>query len=149
MNQNKARILCTEDDPDTRELIKLVLEDEGYEVICTDNAAQAIKLAKTQTFDLYLVDNWLPDLCGPTLTARIRAFNSKTPILFYSGAAYDADKESARCAGAQGYLTKPVSNDDLIAEVVRLIADSKIAIPIALELPDDPSVETYFVTDIS
>ena len=48
----------------------------------------------------------------------------------YSGAAYEADKEAARSSGAQGYLVKPADGDQLIAEVVRLIADSKIATPL-------------------
>lgn len=55
----KARILCTEDDPDTRELIIMILGLEGYEVICTDNGEEALKLARSQSFDLYLVDSWM------------------------------------------------------------------------------------------
>lgn len=130
MSNPKGRILCTEDDPDTRELIILILGGEGYEVNCTDSADQALDLAKQQKFDLYLMDNWLPGLTGPKLTERIREFDSKTPILFYSGAALEADKENARKAGAQGYLVKPVENAQLISEVIRLIAQSKIAEPI-------------------
>jgi DNA-binding response OmpR family regulator len=123
----KGRILCTEDDPDTRELLILILQDEGYEVLCSDNAQETITLAKTQGFDLYLVDSWLPGFSGAKLTAKIREFDNRTPILFYSGSAHDADKENARSAGAQGYLVKPVENQELVAEVIRLIADSKFA----------------------
>lgn len=80
----KFRILCTEDDADTRDLIILVLQNEGYEVICTDTAEQAISLAKAQSFDLYLLDNWLPDSSGIELCRELREIDSKTPILFYS-----------------------------------------------------------------
>jgi DNA-binding response OmpR family regulator len=123
----KGRILCTEDDPDTRDVIVLVLSQHGFDVICTDDADEALNLAKTQNFDLYLVDNWMPGLSGTDLTEKLREFDIKTPILFYSGAAYEGDKKAARSSGAQGYLVKPADGDQLIAEVVRLIADSKIA----------------------
>lgn len=129
MNSYKGRILCTEDDADTRDLITVVLTQHGFEVVCTQDTEEAIDLAKTQAFDLYLVDNWMPGLSGPNLTRRLRKFDIKTPVLFYSGAAYEADKEAARLSGAQGYLVKPTDGDHLIAEVVRLIAESKIAVP--------------------
>jgi DNA-binding response OmpR family regulator len=121
----KGRILCTEDDQDTGDLIKLVLSQNGFEVVCTEDADNAINLAKSQHFDLYLVDNWIPGLSGTGLTEKLRQFDIKTPILFYSGAAYDADKDAARVAGAQGYLVKPADSDQLVAEVLRLIAESK------------------------
>ncbi len=132
MPSPKARILCTEDDPDTRDLIKLVLGGEGYEVITTDSAEQALRLAQFESFDLYLIDNWMPGLSGDELTRKIREHDSETPILFYSGAAQDSDKESARASGAQGYLVKPAGVDELIDEVARLIAEAKIAHPIKI-----------------
>ncbi|MFN2498263.1 MAG: response regulator [Pyrinomonadaceae bacterium] len=130
-----ARVLCTEDDPDTRELIIMVLTQHGYETECADNADAAIALAKSKKFDLYLVDNWLPGVSGTRLCERLRAFDKATPILFYSGAAYERDKEQARLVGAQGYLVKPADGDQLAAEVSRLIAESKVASPIALLYP--------------
>lgn len=132
MPSPKARILCTEDDPDTRDLIKLVLGGEGYEVITTDSAEQALRLVQLESFDLYLIDNWMPGLSGDELTRKIREYDSETPILFYSGAAQDSDKESARASGAQGYLVKPAGVDELIDEVARLIAEAKIAHPIKI-----------------
>ena len=134
----KGRILCTEDDADTRDLIVFVLKDQGYDVICTDSADEAIALVQSQQFDLFLMDNWLPGISGPEFTRQLRQFDGKTPVLFYSAAAYDADKESARSAGAQGYLVKPVANEELIDEVARLIAESRIARPVELNLPAAP-----------
>ena len=128
----KGRILCSEDDADTRELISITLSYEGYEVVCAESAAEALELARTQTFALFLMDNWMPGMSGPHLCEAIREFNIKTPILFYSGAAYETDKEAARLAGAQGYLVKPVETDDFFAEVARLIAQSRVVKPLAL-----------------
>lgn len=127
MPSPKGRILCSENDADTRKLISFMLEQHGFEITCTRSSAEAFELAKTQHFDLFLLDNWTPGLSGIELTAKIREFDLKTPILFYSGAAYDTDKEQARLAGAQGYLVKPADEDALITEVVRLIAESKVA----------------------
>lgn len=127
MHSPKGRILCTEDDKDTRDLLIVLLKHEGYDVVCTDNAEQALAMARSQTFDLYLVDSWLPDSSGASLTEWIREFDNKTPVLFYSGAAYNTDLQNALKAGANGYIVKPADNDKLIAEVTRLIENFKMA----------------------
>lgn len=130
MQSPKPRILCTEDDLDSREMIIQFLTSAGYDVDCTDNPIEAIELAKNGSFDLFLVDNWMRGMKGPELTRAIREFNRTTPILFYSGAAYESDKRDARDAGAQGYLVKPEGVADLVAEVGRLIDEARIALAI-------------------
>jgi Response regulator containing CheY-like receiver, AAA-type ATPase, and DNA-binding domains len=60
------------------------------------------------------------------LTKWIREFDQTTPILFYSGAAYDSDLRQALNAGASGYLVKPADNDKLLSEIDRLIENSKL-----------------------
>jgi DNA-binding response OmpR family regulator len=124
----KGRILCTEDDPDTRELLTLVLSDAGYEVTCTDDPDQAMFLAHNKPFDLILVDNWLPGKSGPELTRSLRTMHVNTPILFYSGAGYESDKQAAFSAGAQAYLVKPVLSEDLVNEITRLIDESQMTL---------------------
>ena len=136
MPSPKAHILCTEDDPDSRELLIFVLESADYDVTCAEVAMDALSLAQSKKFDLILVDSWMPGLSGQELTTEIRKFNKSTPILFYSGAAYDADKRAARAAGAQGYLTKPEGISDLVDEVGKLIAEARIAFPVAVDLPE-------------
>lgn len=125
MSTTKPRILFTEDDPDTREMLFYLLRSEGYSVVCVESADEGLSLAKNEEFDLYLLDNWLPGLTGCELTKIIREFNKTTPILFYSGVADKAHIEEARLAGAQGYLVKPVNNDDLISEIRRFLAPPK------------------------
>ena len=131
----KGRILCTEDDPDSRELIVCILETADYHVTITADSAEALSLAQREQFDLIIVDNWMPGLSGEELTTEIRKFDKNTPILFYSGAAYETDKQKAHDAGAQGYLTKPLGIADLVDEVASLIAEAKIAFPVAIDLP--------------
>ena len=125
MDIPQLRILCTEDDADTRELITFVLNRNHCEVVTTETPALAIELAKTTPFDLYLVDNWMPRMSGTDLCGELRRFDSETPILFYSGAAFPKDKAEAYACGAQGYLVKPADNEGLVAEVFRLISESQ------------------------
>jgi DNA-binding response OmpR family regulator len=124
MQQAPFRILCTEDDLDTRELITFVLTRSNFEVVTAETPALAIEMAQAFSFDLYLIDNWMPSMSGPDLCRELRSFDAATPILFYSGAGYDKDKTAAYASGAQGYLVKPVDNDNLVAEVRRLISES-------------------------
>jgi DNA-binding response OmpR family regulator len=121
----QARILYVEDDEDTRELVILVLEIEDCQVIATASHDEALRLAQTELFDLYLIDNWMPGVSGLGLCERFREFDQNTPILFYSGAAYETDIESALSRGAQGYLVKPAGAEELTAEVLRLISASR------------------------
>ena len=101
MRSPKGRILYTEDDSDSREVVTFVLSRSDYQVTCAKNGEEALALAKKNHFDLFLVDNWMPGLSGPELTQHIREFNQTTPILFYSAAAYESDKQAALNAGAR------------------------------------------------
>lgn len=125
MPPSNRRILYIEDNADTRELVSFVLSQANYEVVIAENSDKALTLARTMLFDLYMIDNWMPGGSGIDLCERFREFDSSTPILFYSGAAYDQDKSAAFAAGAQGYLTKPVENDKLISEVSKLISEAR------------------------
>lgn len=120
-----GQILYTEDDADTRELVSFVLGRNNYRVMLAENNDSALLLARSNQFDLYMIDNWMPGGSGIDLCKKLREFDSHTPILFYSGAAHDRDKQEALSSGAQGYLTKPVDNDELIEEVFRLIGKAR------------------------
>jgi two-component system phosphate regulon response regulator OmpR len=100
-----------------------VLESEGWEVVSVDNADTALALVGADGFDLYLIDNWIGGDSGGGLCRRLRAADPQTPILFYSGAVYPADIETALRSGAQGYLQKPCSPEALIEEIVKLTRD--------------------------
>lgn len=113
MPLKKHHILYIEDHEDTRELIVLVLKQRGYDVTTSATIESAVQLASQNQYDLYLLDSWLPDGTGLELCKRIREFDGQTPILFYSAAAYEVDRELALKNGAQGYLTKPTQNSEL------------------------------------
>src|ERR1051325_9433790 len=118
---NTPRVLYIEDHDDTRELVTLVLEQRSYEVVTGSTIKTGSALAGSQDFDLYLLDSWLPDGSGLELCRQIREFDKATPILFYSAAAYEIDKDQAINSGAQAYLTKPSQPSELCKLVESLI----------------------------
>lgn len=114
------RILHVEDDQDTRTLVAFLLKSEGWEVVSVDNASSAIELATAGGFDLYLLDNRIEGDSENALCVHLRKLHPQTPVLFYSGAVFPADIESALASGAQGYLQKPCAPEQLVAEILRL-----------------------------
>jgi len=121
MPLSKGHILYIEDHEDTRELVVLVLRQQNYEVTAAACIQTAVALASANKYDLYLLDSWLPDGSGLDLCRKIREFDTRTPILFYSAAAYEIDQELALSSGAQGYLVKPTANSELCDLVSFLI----------------------------
>jgi DNA-binding response OmpR family regulator len=111
------RILHVEDDQDTRTLVAFILQGEGWEVVSVENASAAIEVAAAGGFDLYLLDNWIEGDADNVLCRSLRSFDPHTPILFYSGAVFPLDVETALTCGAQGYLEKPCTPEKLVAEI--------------------------------
>ena len=114
------RILHVEDDADTRTLVAFVLQGEGWEVVSVDNSKAGLDQANAGEFDLYLIDNWIGGDDGNELCLGLRTIDPHIPILFYSGAVYPLDVETAAASGAQGYLEKPTTPEALIQEISKL-----------------------------
>lgn len=123
---SKSRVLCVDDDEDACEMLSVLMNSYGIDVTCARSAVDAWPLIKAECFDLFLLDAWLPRLDGFEFCRQIREFDSNTPILFYSGAAYDADKQKGIAAGANAYVTKP-NVEGLIETMVDLIAKARAA----------------------
>src|SRR5215471_18668527 len=116
-NGERKRILLVEDSKDARGIAAFVLEE--YALSYARNFDEGLRLARLGYFDLYILDDWLPDGSGIELCRTIRKFDPHTPILFCSAAAYERDIEDALRAGAQDYLVKPVIPDELMQAVSR------------------------------
>jgi DNA-binding response OmpR family regulator len=119
-SREKKRILFVEDNEDTRGLVAFALTE--YKLTYARDFKEGLRLAQSGYFDLYLLDNWLPDGSGLELCRAIRKFDPYTPVLFYSAAAYAGDIQSASQAYAQTRLVKPVISDDLRRAVTSLIS---------------------------
>ena len=100
-------VLCVDDDEDSREMLGLLLKHWRIESKAVGTATQALSLIQAERFDLYLLDTQLPDLDGFELCRRMRSLDPRTPILFFSGAAYESDKQKGIEAGANAYVAKP------------------------------------------
>ncbi|HYM00427.1 MAG TPA: response regulator [Blastocatellia bacterium] len=118
---HQPRILCVDDDTDSRELVVALVGLAGLQVILAESAAEALRLARQGDFALFILDTVLADGSGVELCKAIRGFDSNTPILFYSAAAYPTDIDAAMQAGANAYLTKPGGFDELSDTVNRLV----------------------------
>jgi DNA-binding response OmpR family regulator len=117
-DREKKRILFVEDHEDAWEIVELSLVE--CKLTFARNFESGLRLARRGYFDLYILDNWLPDGSGIDLCRAIREFDPYTPILFYSAAAYERDIQEASRSGAQAYLVKPVNFDDLERMVAKL-----------------------------
>ena len=122
MDSHRPRVLCADDDQDTCEMVSALLGLIGCEVVMAHTADEARKLITGGGFDLYLLDNWLPGASGVELCREIRAAGDSTPVVFYSGAAYESDRAEALEAGAQAYLVKPGEAGLLVETVKSLLA---------------------------
>ena len=103
----RPRVLYVEDHQDSREMLGAILEMALIEAKSVGTAAEALSSIQAERFDLYLLDSTLPDLDGFELCRQVRDLDAHTPILFFSGAAYETDKQKALAAGANGYVNKP------------------------------------------
>jgi len=118
LNKERRRILLVEDNKDAWEIVALTLAE--CKLTFARNFDYGLRLARQGYFDLYIMDNWLPDGSGIGLCRAIREFDPHTPILFYSAAAYERDIQEALRSGAQAYLVKPVKPEDLEQAVAKL-----------------------------
>lgn len=106
-SNHQPRVLCVDDDEDSRVMLTTLLRLALIEAKAVGTAAEALASIQAEPFDLYLLDSRLPDIDGFELCRRLRAFDQHTPILFFSGAAYEADRKKGIESGANAYLIKP------------------------------------------
>ena len=109
---NKPLILIVEDDAPIRNLISVTLEAHEYRHITAGNAGTALMEATSHNPDILLLDLGLPDMDGVEVIRKIRSW-SNMPIIVISARSDDTDKIEALDAGADDYLTKPFSVDEL------------------------------------
>jgi len=116
-------ILHVEDNPDSRLLVRRVLEAEDYRVIEAGEALVGIEIAKTQRPDLILMDICLPGMDGLEATTRLREIEGfeSIPILAVTAYVLKDDREKALQAGCSGYIKKPIDVDRLPAEIASFL----------------------------
>ena len=135
---NKTLILVVEDDASIRNLITTTLKAHEYKYLTAKNGGEAIIEASTRNPDIVLLDLGLPDMDGVEIIQKIRTW-SNMPIIVISARSEDTDKIEALDAGADDYLVKPFSVEELLARI--RVTQRRLAI---MDLGSD-SNESIFV----
>ncbi len=110
------RLLVVEDDRDIREVLRTLLEAEGYRVVLAESAKRALVEARSHQPDAMLLDLGLPDRDGQALIRDIRKF-STVPIIVLSARTMESDKVLALDGGADDYVAKPFQSNELLARI--------------------------------
>ena len=119
----RPRILYADDNEDACFMLSTLLRFSDIEIKSANTIDEALKLARAERFDLYLLDTRFPEGSGLDLCRKLREFNSQTPIVFYSGDAREIDKANGLAAGADAYLVKP-DTDTVTEAIFRLLKQS-------------------------
>lgn len=117
------RILCVEDNPENRTLVRRVLLAEGHTVLEAANAFEGLQLALAHQPDLILLDVNMPQVDGLTLATRLKGYPSLrgVPVIAITANVMRGDRERSLAAGCDGYIQKPIDVDTLPAQVARFL----------------------------
>ncbi|MBE0668303.1 MAG: response regulator transcription factor, partial [Bacteroidales bacterium] len=121
---NKVRILLAEDDPNLGLLLNNYLIIREYETTLVTDGAQALKLFRKEKFTLCLLDVMMPEMDGFTLAREIRAIDPHVPVIFLTAKNLKDDIIEGFRSGADDYLTKPFSMEELVYRIEAILRRS-------------------------
>jgi two-component system response regulator MtrA len=114
-------VLVADDDADILLLVRLRLERSGYEVVTARDGTEALALAQERPPDVAIFDVSMPGLTGFDVTRLLRDANVQLPVILLTARALESDVEAGAAVGADAYLTKPFSPQDLELRVRELV----------------------------
>jgi CheY-like chemotaxis protein len=123
--QYPAKALCIDDEPLIRDLLRVMLSTNGYEVVVAGTGEEALSISADDSFDIILLDLRLPDISGIDICARIRE-NSAVPIIMMSGQTDSQTRAKALDAGSDDFVTKPFDRDMLLAKMRSLLRINRL-----------------------
>lgn len=118
---NKIKILLAEDDTNLGLLLDTFLKAKGYDVDLARNGKIALEKFNSDTYHFLIFDVMMPEMDGFSLAKEIRQTDTKIPILFLTAKSMKEDKLEGFAIGADDYLTKPFSMDELLARVQAIL----------------------------
>jgi DNA-binding response OmpR family regulator len=127
MPAKKTTIVTADDDPQLLRLVARNLEFEGYEVLTASDGEQALEQIERASPTLVLLDVMMPRMDGFTVCQKVREF-STVPIIIVTARGQDQDKVKGLDLGADDYLTKPFSVDELLARVRAVLRRSQFTV---------------------
>lgn len=122
---SNAKILVVDDEPDTLELIRLILESGGFKVIPASSGVEALKILETVRPALVLLDIMMPDMDGWEVFRKIKEKDSSISIAILTAKSQNIDKlMGLHVLKADDYITKPFGKNELL-DKVRILIDNK------------------------
>lgn len=131
-----VRILVIEDEPGIADFLVRGLTEEGYGVALAEDGNHAWLRLQSETWDLVILDWWLPGEDGLQILKRFRTKNRSTPVLFLTARDGISERVTGLDAGANDYLTKPFAFEELLARVRSLLRRLEQANSLQLEYQD-------------
>ena len=122
----KTKIMVVDDDPNIRELVRLYLEKEGFEVACAERGDEAVKLFRASPPNLMLLDVMLPGMDGWQVCREVRKI-SNIPIIMLTAKDETFDKVLGLELGADDYIVKPFDMKELVARIKAVIRRFQVA----------------------
>ncbi len=124
----KAKILVVDDSDENRDLIELLLQNHGQQVVTLGSAIEALKRIPKETFDLILMDVQMPGMDGYSAVKRMRHQGIKIPIFALTAHAMKGIEQKCIDAGYTGYIAKPIKIDNMIETLAKYIGGVKIPV---------------------
>lgn len=125
---SKPKILYLEDDSDLGEITSMLLEKKGFEVKWVIDGAEGLEVLKEQSFDIIVADIMMPKLDGYSLLKQIREDGNKIPLILLSARVLTEDVLQGFSLGADDYIRKPFSAEELTARINRLLTRNFIVV---------------------
>lgn len=130
------RILVVEDEKKIADFIKRGLKEEGYAVDVAGDGEEGLFLAKTNDYDLVLLDLMLPKIGGLVLCKKLKTSDVKTPVIMLTAKDTVKDKVMGLDSGADDYLTKPFAFEELLARIRAILRKQDSQAPTKLTIAD-------------
>ncbi|WP_420631826.1 response regulator transcription factor [Candidatus Leptofilum sp.] len=121
-----TKILIAEDDQDIRELVVLTLQFSGFDVTPVEDGSLAVEKAKTENFDLILMDVRMPRMTGYEACRRLKAMDATKdiPIIFLSAKGQEQEIQTGLDVGAADYILKPFAPDTLVNTINKVLNEN-------------------------
>ena len=127
MSEDATRVLVVDDEPNITELVSLGLRYEGFDVSSAHDGRGALRAVRELKPELVILDVTMPDIDGLEVVRRMRAENIWMPVIFLTARDAVEDKIAGLTVGADDYIAKPFSLDELVARVRAMVRRNHLA----------------------